>query len=87
MTITIGITIAAFAGAAGFMLCTVAMATTPDPPLPQALPEHEHLWCEWEQDGDPAKLYTADGDWYADEYLQRRQCATCGWVEHHATRI
>ena len=87
MTITLGVTIAILAGAVGFMLGAAVMVKTPEPPLPQALPEHEHLWGEWEQAPEPTSIVNEDGAYTADEYLQHRQCATCGWVEHHATRI
>lgn len=87
MTITLGITIAIIAGAVGFMLGAAVMVKTPEPARPpQPLPTHEHLWGEWEQAPEPTRI-TQDGAWVADEYLQHRQCATCGWVEHHATRI
>jgi len=73
--------------ALGFLAGAITMVRTPSQQTaPTALPPHEHLWGEWEQAPEPTRI-TQDGTWVADEYLQRRQCATCGWVEHHATRI
>lgn len=88
MTITLGIIIAALAVATGFMLGAAVMVKAPKPARPpQSLPPHEHLWGEWEQAPEPTRIVNEDGAYTADEYLQHRQCVTCGWVEHHATRI
>lgn len=85
MTITLGVIIAIITGGVGFILGAAAMVKNPAQYTTPQLPEHQHVWGEWEQ---MEKVpITQDGHYIADEYTQHRQCTLCQFTEYHTDRI
>lgn len=85
MTITLAIIVTAvLAGVVGFMLGAAVMVKTPQP-TPE-LPEHQHVWGEWEQMGK-TNVWNGGERPVAFEYTQRRTCTLCQFTEYHTDRI
>lgn len=78
---------AVLSGVVGFMVGAAVMVKTPTP-APE-LPEHQHVWGEWEQ-MEKVNVWASDrgGDRpVAFEYTQRRTCTLCQFTEYHTDRI
>lgn len=53
----------------------------------QQLPEHEHLWGEWEYHQETDVWGEHPEHPVAFDMTQKRQCQTCGYTEYHTERF